>query len=96
MQHVRYIRFCQISSSSSSDRVPRRMWVCKLVVYLCVALDIRDVRPGHALLYFQSATLREEVREHLDGVEGSACALRMELDTPHLLARLGGGLDALD
>ena len=68
MQHVSYSRFCQISSCSSSDWVPRRMWVCKLVLYLCVALDIRDVRLGHALLYFQGATLREEVREHLDGV----------------------------
>lgn len=40
--------------------------------------------------------LRDEVREHLDGVEGSSGTLRMELDTPNLLARSVGGLDALD
>jgi hypothetical protein len=45
---------------------------------------------------FAGGALVDKVGEHLDGVQGTAGGLGVELDTPDTLARLGCGDDALD
>lgn len=57
-----------------------------------LGLDIGRLEGGD----LGSLAVRDEVTEHLDGVERSTGALGVELDTPNGLARIVSRLDALN